>query len=457
MLYNTIKMLNRKIISRLEQWAASATRKPLILRGARQVGKTVAVNMFGKQFDHFIPLNLDLPPESEIFKRSLPINDLFQAILLKKGISSTGGKTLLFLDEVQNSPEAVASLRYFYEKLPHIYVVAAGSLLEIITGKKQIPIPVGRVEYAFMYPLSFREFLVVSGGGPAIEAFDSVPLPEFALPALFELFHRYTLIGGMPEIVARYMEENDVAGLGPVYNSLLTSYLDDVEKYARNPTMANILRHCIESAPFEAGKRIKFAGFGNSNYRSREVGEALRALERAQLIRLLNPSTAVEIPIRPDMKKSPRLQFLDTGLVNYFVGLQEQYFKHEDLSAIYRGLITEHITGQELICSQPNTLKKQCFWVREKTQSNAEVDFLIQHGEYAIPVETKAGKAGRLRSLHQFIDRSPHKYAVRLYYGPVLLQKTKTPAGKPYQLLNLPYFLASKVHEYLDWMLSDEL
>ena len=448
-------MFGRDILSRFERWADSPDRKPLLLRGARQVGKTVAVTMFGRRFERFISLNLELSSESAVFRRGLSPEDLFQAILLKKEAAATEGRTILFLDEIQSCPEAVASLRYFHEKLPHIYVIAAGSLLEVSLSEDHISFPVGRMENASMFPLSFREFLEATNAGRALEAFDKVPVPVHALPSLFDLFHRYTLLGGMPEIVARYNEESDMTRLQPLYDSLLTSYLDDVGKYARNSTMTAVLRHCIESAPFEAGKRITFAGFGNSNYRSREVGEALRTLQRARLIYLLYPSTAVEMPIRPDLKKSPRLQFLDTGLLNYFVGMQQQYFEYENLQDIYRGIVIEHIAGQELICSGQSTRTRQCFWVREKRQSKAEVDFLVRHGNYVIPVETKAGKSGRLRSLHQFMDRCPHGYAVRLYFGPVLVQKIETQSGKPFHLLNIPYFLASQINRYLDWLIEE--
>jgi len=240
----------------------------------------------------------------------------------------------------------------------------------------------------------------------------------------------------------------------PVYDSLLTSYLDDVPKYARNNTMAAVLRHCIESAPFVAGQRITFAGFGQSNYRSREVGEALRTLQRAMIIHFIYPSIGVEIPIMPDFKKSPRLQFLDTGLLNYFAGLQDEFFRHDDLHAIYKGMLAEHIVGQELIGLEPNTRKKQCFWVRDKTQAQAEVDFVIQHRGCVIPVEVKSGVAGKLRSLQEFMARCPHGFAVRLYAGPLNLHPVQTPSGKSYHLLNLPYFLTTKLHAYLDWMMD---
>jgi len=448
-------MFTRDILPKLELWAVSAERKPLVVRGARQVGKTVAVKLFGERFERFIYLNLDLPGESDIFRRRLPVQETFQAILIKSRIPQTEGRTLLFLDEIQNCPEAVEALRYFHEDLPEIHVVAAGSLLEIALHEKHVSFPVGRVEHHFLYPLTFREFLSAIEAGEAVKAFDTIPMPAYAYEALMDYFHQYALIGGMPEVVAKYIEKNDVTALNKIYDSLLVSYQDDAAKYARNPTMATILHHCIETAPFVAGQRITFSGFGQSNYRSREVGEALHTLQRAMLINLLYPSTSVEIPIMPDLKKSPRLQLLDTGLLNYFAGLQEQHYHHDNLHAFYKGMLAEHIVGQELIAMESNTRKKQCFWVRGKSQSHAEVDFLVQHKGYVVPVEVKSGSAGRLRSLHQFMERCPHWYAVRMYAGPLEIQQVKSPTGKRFYLLNLPYFLASVVYEYLEWMMEE--
>ena len=261
----------------------------------------------------------------------------------------------------------------------------------------------------------------------------------------------------MPEIIKVYSEDQDITAATTVYQALLTSYMDDVSKYARNSTMVEIIRHAIEASPTEAGKRIKFHGFGNSNYRSREMGEALRTLERAMLVYLIYPSTAMEPPIRPDKKKSPRLQFLDTGLMNYFAGLQEHFFRHDDLHAFYRGLLAEHIVGQELLAADFRTQKKPVFWVREKKQSSAEIDFLVQHGRYAIPVEVKSGPAGKLRSLHQFVEQANHPHAVRLYSENIKIStNVSVPGGRSFQLLDLPYFLAGKLQDYLEWFLHME-
>lgn len=448
-------MFFRNIINEFRIWADQEDRKPLILRGARQVGKTTAVEIFSRDFDQYIYLNLEKNEDSEIFNHGLPLEDLIQSIYLSKNIAPSQGKTLIFMDEIQNSPQAIAQLRYFYESAKKLHVIAAGSLLEVMIGVPGPSFPVGRVQYMYLYPLSFEEFLAASGEDQALKCYHTIPFPDFAFTRLLKLFHRYTLIGGMPEIARKYIENKDIAALAPVYQGLLVAYLDDVSKYARNTTMAQVISHAIESAPLEAGQRIKFQGFGNSNYKSREMGQALRMLERAMLIYLLYPSTVTQPPVRPDLKKSPRLQFLDTGLINYFAGLQDYFFKMENLHSFYKGLLAEHIVGQELLAIDMKTSRKPSFWIREKKQSNAEVDFIVPFKQHIIPVEVKSGKTGTLRSLHQFMIRADHPFALRLYAGSLEKTQTSTPDGKSYTLLNLPYFLAGKLYDYIDWLIQD--
>jgi predicted AAA+ superfamily ATPase len=451
-------MLHRTIIDALNQWKHDEDRKPLVLRGARQVGKTTAIDMFSTHFDLYISLNLEKKEDAELFKQGLSVDELIRAIFFSRNLSiSDNRKVLLFIDEFQESPPALAMIRYFYEYkgLPNLYVIAAGSLLEAVLGKHRISFPVGRVRYMFMYPMTFEEFLAACGETEAVKLYHQVPLPDFGYSKLLKLFHRYALIGGMPEVVKTFVKNEDIVALTPIYQGLMTAYLEDVSKYARNPALIDVIRHAIEAAPFEAGKRIKFQGFGQSNYKSREMGEALRTLERAMLLYLLYPATVNEPPVTADKKKSPRLQFLDTGLLNYCAGLQGYFFKFDDLHSIYQGLLCEHIVGQELMGMDVNVPKKVSFWVREQKQSNAEVDFVVPFQHYAVPLEVKAGKTGSLRSLHQFVDRSPHGYAVRLYAGTIQKAEISTPAGKTFTLLNLPYFLAGKIDQYLDWFIKE--
>lgn len=440
---------NRTILGKLREWKIRPDRKPLVLRGARQVGKTTAIEMFARDFGNYIYLNLELFEDRNIFKEEFSIGELFQAILVIKNITLNEGTTLLFIDEIQNSPVAVKKLRYFYEDKKDLFVITAGSLLEIMLEREDISFPVGRVEFLYLYPLSFREFLEAKKEDQILEVYDDVPLKSFAHEKLLSLFHEYTLIGGMPEIIKNYIESGVVTSLKTIYESLMMAYVNDAEKYARNQTMRHVLRHCLESIPFESGNRIKFQGFGKSNYRSREVGEALRVIERAMLIYILYPTTSTEVPAMPDHKKSPKLQYIDTGLLNYFAGLQQNFFKYKDLHAFYRGIIAEHVVRQELIADEMETNQKPVFWVREKKQSNSEVDIVLNFKNYCIPVEIKAGKTGTLKSLHQFINKAPHSFAVRLHAGKLSVEEAKTIEGKPYRLLNLPYFMAGKLDAYI--------
>ena len=441
-------VFSRTILRDLEAWKVSGQRKPLVLRGARQVGKTTVVKQFGRSFDTFVYLNLDLPSDQRLFDGFLSPESTLQRIFLEKK-AQRRGQTLLFIDEIQQSPAAITMLRYFYEQFPDLFVISACSLLEIMMDTHKISFPVGRVEYRYLFPLSFDEFLSALGEEEALGLLAAVPVPEWALDRLFELFHLYALIGGMPEVVGRYRDAPDVSGLVQVFQSLLTAYTDDVSKYARNATEVTVIRHVIETAAYEAGKRITFERFGNSAYKSREVGNALRTLERAMLLYLRYPSTAVQPPLIPDLKRKPRLQMVDTGLLNFAAGLQAQYFGVKDLNALYKGLLSEHIVAQELMATNSISLQKPDFWVRELRQSQAEVDFILHWKTGLVPVEVKSGKTGTLRSLHSFVDNSGCALAVRLYAGKPTWNSARTPAGNPYQLLNLPYFLASRIQDYL--------
>ena len=313
----------------------------------------------------------------------------------------------------------------------------------------KVSFPVGRTEYRVLRPLSFEEYLCAMGETAALEQYNTIPTAPYAHDRLLNLFHEYTLIGGMPEIVSTYAETKDLVKLKTVYESLILSYLDDVEKYAKNPNQVNMIRHAIRSCFFEAGSRIKFQGFGKSNYGSREMGEVLRILEKAMLIHLVYPTTQTSLPFLPDIKKSPRLHILDTGMLNFFAGIQKLVFGSADLNSMYQGHIAEHIVGQEFLANQPSLLEPLRFWVREKKGSVAELDYLYGVDGEMFPVEVKSGATGTLRSLHLYMENSECNMAIRLYSGPFEINNIKTSIGKKYKLLNLPYYLAGKLPEYI--------
>lgn len=448
-------MYQRNILQKLNVWKNYSNRKPLVLRGARQVGKTTAVNEFGKTFKQYIYLNLELPSDKECFKYQNDLEKTLQSIFFQhnKNIAFKA-QTLIFIDEIQEMPHVINLLRYFYEEEPSIAVIAAGSMLESLFSAK-LSFPVGRVDYMVLRPVSFSEFLGALNENIVLEQFNIIPLNNFAHAKILDLFHTYAIIGGMPEIVAQYAQNKDLTSLQATYNQLLQSYLDDAEKYASNKTQLQLIRHAIKSCYIEAGKRIKFHGFGNSSYNSREMGEALRSLEKAMLIHLIYPNTSTSLPIVPDLKKSPRLHVLDTGLLNFFVGIQKDILGTDDLSAIYQGTMIEHLVGQEILSQQSLSLSALNFWVREKNSSTAEIDYIINYNGKIIPIEVKSGKDGRLRSLHIFMDECNHNVAVRFYAGEFAISNVETLTGKKYNIINLPYYLASQIELYLDWYFKE--
>ena len=442
-------MFNRDIIQELSRWAKRSNRKPLVLRGARQVGKTTAVKMFSKKFDQYIYFNLEKSEEREIFNREYPFKDLLTTLFIYAEKKRTGGKTLIFIDEIQSSPKAIALLRYFYEEAKDLYVIAAGSLLESILDRK-ISFPVGRVEFMAVRPFSFCEFLNANNSQLA-EALKQPAVPDFLHNQFTSWFKKYTTIGGMPEIVKEYVETNeDITALDTVYNSLITSYIDDVEKYAGSTAQIPYIRHVIANVFREGGKKITFEKFGDSSYRSREMKEAFRVVEKTMHIHLVHPCTSVELPVAPVIKKKSRLHILDTGLINHSLQIMGTLVFDKNINDAHRGIIAEHIVGQELLASKSSIMNRLNFWTREKAESSAEVDYILPYKGNIIPIEVKAGAIGKLRSLLRFMDEAPHSIAVRVYQGEYLVQQAKTIAGKEFTLLNLPFYMIHRIEQELD-------
>jgi predicted AAA+ superfamily ATPase len=449
-------MFKRNLTKELLFWKASTSRKPLILRGARQVGKTTLVNMFSKEFDYFIHLNLDKKEDKQIFEYNDDIRKIIQILFLKQNISLLPGKTvLLFIDEIQNSPEAIRLLRYFYEEANYIYVIAAGSLLESILDN-QISFPVGRVEYLILRPFNFEEFLMAKKEAAAQNLISTIPFPNYGHKKLLDLFLEYCLIGGMPEIVKSYIETNDLVLVSRIFDNLITTYIDDIEKYAKNSNQTKIIRHIISNAIKLAGERIKFEGFASSNYKSKDIADSFRILEKTFLLSLVYPTTNTRIPITENRRKSPKLHIIDTGILNNFAGIQTMILNNNLIDNIFEGRIAEHIVGQELLSLNSNVSAKNFFWVKEKKQSNAEIDYILPINQCLVPIEVKLGKTGRLRSLMEFIDLCPHHYAVRIYSGELKIETVETLKNKKFKLLNLPFYLLSKTHEYINLLMNNE-
>lgn len=441
-------MFGRDILFHLERWKADTHRKPLILRGARQVGKTTVVNEFGRQFDNYLSLNLEKQEALALFELAVPLKDLMPLFFAHCGKIRKEGSTLIFIDEIQNSAKAVSLLRYFYEELPDIYVIAAGSLLENLIDV-HASFPVGRVQYMALRPCSFREFL----GAVEEEALLSVlDRPEVTIAfheRLMLLFNVYTLIGGMPEVVQLYAERRDILSLESTYETLLQGYRDDVEKYVQGRLLPEVVRFILKEGWHKAGQAVTLGGFAGSSYNVREVGEAFRLLEKAMLLELVYPTTATDVPATPEIKRMPKLIWLDTGLVNYAAQVQKDVFGAKDIMDAWRGMIAEQIVGQELLTLTDKVSQKRSFWVRNKSGSNAEVDFVWVQDSMIYPIEVKSGHNAHLRSLHSFMDRSSQTIGVRVWSQPYSVDEVKTVNGKEFKLLNIPFYLVGKLDKIL--------
>lgn len=437
-------MFKRDILYHLESWKADTHRKPLILRGARQVGKTTVVNEFGKQFDNYLPLNLEKKEAATLFELSIPLKDLMPLIFAHCGKIRSEGSILLFIDEIQNSAKAMALLRYFYEELPEIYVIAAGSLLENLVDV-HISFPVGRVQYLALRPCSFREFLGAIGEDALLPVLDKPELTVAFHDRLIVLFNIYTLIGGMPEAVQIYAERRDILSLESIYETLLQGYRDDVEKYAQGKLLPEVVRFILREGWHKAGQTVTLGGFAGSAYNAREVGEAFRLLEKAMLLELVYPTTATEVPATPEMKRMPKLIWLDTGLVNYAAQVQKEVLGAKDITDAWRGMVAEQVVAQELLTLTDKVSQKRNFWIRNKTGSNAEIDFIWVQDSMVYPIEVKSGHNAHLRSLHSFMERSLQTVAVRVWAQPYSVDEIKTVNGKEFRLLNIPFYLVGKL------------
>ncbi len=444
-------MFVRTIEKELEKWALNPHRKPLMLRGARQVGKTTVVNKFGEQFENYLYINLEKSGSKELMESTDDVEKLMPLLFLYCNKIRKEGRTLLFIDEIQESSHTISLLRYFYEDLPEVFVIAAGSLLETMLDK-HISLPVGRVEYMAIHPCSFIEYLDATGESRFVEMITKATLPQPFHSEMLQQFNIYALIGGMPEVVARYASGKDIVVLSKLYNQLFNAYKNDVEKYAETNTQANVIRYILDEGWAFSGQTITLGGFAASSYKARETGEAFRTLSKAMLLELVYPITNVNLPAVSDLKKSPKLFWLDAGLVNYAAGVQKEYLLHTDLLDTWRGKAAEQIVAQELKTLSFEVGLKQNYWMRNKRGSVAEIDLVIVYDGKIIPVEVKSGHNARLKSIHQFMIETDHDVAIRVWSGMFSIDTVKTSTNKEFRLINLPFYLIAALPYLLKQM-----
>ena len=441
-------MFKRKILEKLEEWKNADRHKPLILRGARQVGKTTLVNGFGSHFENYLYFNMERNENVKLFEMDINIDDLVSMLFASLGKIKKDGKTLIFIDEIQNSPKTIALLRYFYEQRPDLYVVAAGSLLENLIDVK-VSFPVGRVQYLALRPCSFYEFLGAIDKNELLAILSQKPELTVAFhEQLMHQFNQYSIIGGMPEAIQQYAETKDVVAIEDVYETLVQAYKDDAEKYVVGNKLTDTVRFILSYGWAFAGETITLGNFANSGYKSREVGDAFRLLEKAMLLELVYPVSSTQMPVIPETRRMPKLIWFDTGLVNYQAGIRSEIIGSTDMVDAWRGHIAEQITAQELLALEDRVGQHRAFWA--KPNNGAEVDFIISHNSKLYPIEVKSGVNSHLRSLQVFMDNSNVDVAIRIWSKPYSVDEIKTVNGKAFKLINLPFYLIGRIHDILN-------
>ena len=451
--------MRRYLSDNLQDWLARDDRKPLVLRGARQVGKTWIVRDFAESTNlKLIELNFEREPElADIFKEKSP-DKVLVSLERIKGTRIEKTTSILFLDEIQQAPYVFGNLRWFHEECPELPIIATGSLLDFILKDHQFSMPVGRISYLFLEPMSFKEFLMAHGEELLIEFIEEVEITsDFPGPVhnkLLDYFSDYLTIGGMPAAVREWIKTKSPVVVAEVHQDLLNTFFDDFNKYTGRVPPER-LRKVMLSVPRLLGKKFKF-----SNVDREETAKALQqALELLCLSRICHRiyhSSGRGIPLTAqENEKMFKVTFLDTGLVSALQGIVFKSSKElKGLIRFNEGGISEQAVGQMLRTRLLKFIDPRLnYYVREKKGSEAEIDYLIQHGTEIIPVEVKSGAAGSMKSLHQFMSERNLKTAVRINSEKpsVVDVDTKTGMGNiaQYTLISIPFYLAEEIDRIL--------
>jgi uncharacterized protein len=411
--------LKRTIDEELINWKLVKNRKPLMLRGARQVGKTSTVKELASHFTYFAEINFDEQPAfSTIFEKNLSVFEVCEQLSVLTNTPIVAGKTLLFLDEIQACIPAISMLRYFYEKMPELHVIAAGSLLEFVMD--DIPsFGVGRVRSLYMYPLSFREFLMAHGELLLLEQLNkanvSKPLSEPIHQKLINLYKKFLIIGGMPEAVSVYVNGKDLLEVQRVLNDLLISVQADFAKYKTSVPGARLVE-VFNAIARQVATKFTYS-YPNATLNNLQIKEAIELLKMAGLVYAVTHSAANGIPLGAEInpKKTKYLLF-DTGIFQRILGLNiADLLINDDFNAINKGNIAELYVGLELLKAESCYQKTDLYyWQREAKNSQAEVDYVCQYNNAIVPVEVKAGTKGSMQSLYLFLKEKKRPQGFRL-------------------------------------------
>ncbi len=411
--------MERLISKNLYEWKNSNRRKPLLVRGARQVGKTWAVRNLGKQFEKFCEINFEEDEKvSLIFKESLDPESIIEKLIAYTGISIQDDKTLIFFDEIQACPNALRSLRFFYEKRPNLHIISAGSLLEFTLG--EIPsFGVGRIQSLFIYPMNFEEFVIAKGEEKLVEIIKKQdkfqPISQPLFDKLIGIYKIYLTIGGFPEVVKEYISSKNINESIEVLDELILGFRDDFAKYKKHIPQLRI-DETFTSIALQSGNKFKYSKV-NSDLPAYQVKDALELLLLSGLAYKVYHSSAQGIPLHSQInEKKYKVIPCDIGLYQRMLGTNvSDMILADNNELINKGAIAEIVTGTELLSYlSPKKSHYLYYWHRENRGSNAEVDYLAEIDNQIIPIEVKAGTKGKMQSLRLFLDSHKSPYGIRI-------------------------------------------
>lgn len=462
----------RKLDKSLENWAERRGHHPLVLRGARQVGKTYLVRALAKRkFNHYLELNFEQDASlSSLFASKVP-EKICELLSAKFSQPIIDGKTLVFLDELQDAEiSVVESLRYFFEQRPDLHVIAAGSLLEFMLDgnerekrKDDFPMPVGRIEYMYVPPLDFEEFLLAVGKSGLVGFLEKyIPgeeMPEAIHDELSELQRKFLVIGGMPAAVSAYVEGN-VLDAERELQMIIATYHDDFPKYSRR-LRPELIQKTFRAMPSMLGRKLIYTHIDGEE-KSKDLAAAFRLLKLARVVTPVRhtPGNGIPIAYGADERRFKPL-FLDTGLACRMLGLRLSDFVETGNALLEnRGGLCEQFVGQHLAYAGPEYEEPAAYcWMREEPSSSAEIDYLVQCGTAIVPVEVKSGSCGKMKGLQIFLNDRQHDFAVRFNadmpsYIPDA--EAKDPKGRQcrYSLLSLPLYMICQFDRILRYMIA---
>lgn len=415
----------RNIDKYLTEWKCRAEHKPLLLRGARQVGKSSAVRHLGEQFESYVEINFERNKEyASLFQSNLDVKRIVTQMSALCGKPIVPGKTLLFFDEIQECQEAIMSLRFFKEDMPELHVVAAGSLLEFALDELAT-FGVGRIHSLYMHPMTFDEFLVANGQQLLLDARNvsssKSPLPEPLYDKIVEYFRTYMIVGGMPEAVASWAENHDFLMCQEIQDDILTGYEADFPKY-RKKVAPELLRATLRSVASQVTKKFVYADVGG-NYKTAEIKKALELLYKAGLVIPVTRTDANGLPLGSGADEGFRkMLLLDSGLelriLNMTLGnvreITTRILTDSVADLVNKGSMAEMIAGLEIVRNQSPNLKYELYyWMRAAKNSQAEIDYVVAKDLAVTPIEVKANRQGGMASLWTFMRDKNLKQAIR--------------------------------------------